>query len=78
MKHPSKISRVPFSTIQAAIKGDTDAINKVLNYYEGYVSKLSIKRYHDKSGRIYECVDEDIRRQLQMKLIMKISHFKLE
>ena len=78
MKHQIEACRVLFSTIQAAIKGDTEAINKVLNYYEGYISKLSTKRYYDKSERKYECVDEDIRRQLQIKLIMQISHFKLE
>ncbi len=77
LKHQSNSFRLPYSAIQAAVGGDTTAINRMLEYYEGYISKLSTKRYYDQWGNIYECVDEDMRRQLQAKLIMKISSFKL-
>lgn len=77
MNHQSNGSRVPFSTIKAAIEGDTTAIKKVLDRYEGYISKLSLKRFQDKDGNCYEYVDEDMRCHLQTKLILKISKFKL-
>lgn len=77
MNYQSNGSRVPFSTIKEAIEGDTTAIKKVLDRYEGYISKLSLKRFQNKDGNIYEYVDEDMRYQLQTKLILKISNFKL-
>ena len=77
MKHQSDMHRIPFSTIQAAIGGDTTAINKVIKQYEGYISKLATKRYYDQHGNIFNYVDEDVRRHLQTKLILKISKFKL-
>jgi len=66
-----------FSTIQAAIDGDTNAINRIVDHYGGYISKLSTRLLFDQYGNIYRYVDEDMRRQLQTKLITKILNFKL-
>jgi hypothetical protein len=77
VNHQSNGSRIPFSIIKEAVKGDTTAIKKVLARYEGYILKLSLKRFQDKDGKLYEYVDEDMRCQLQTKLMLKISKFKL-
>ena len=73
MKH----SRVPFLTIQTAIAGDVEAMSKIVNHYKRYIMKLSIMRYNDQYGNIYKNTDEDIRRQLEAKLIAGISKFKI-
>lgn len=73
----SKANRLPFSTIQAAVEGDPTAINKIVDHYEGYISKLSTKLLFDHYGNVYKCIDEEMRRRLQTKLIAKILNFKL-
>ncbi len=66
---------LPFSIIEAAASGDVDAINKVLNHYEGYIIALSTKRLFDEDGNAHFFVDEEMRRTLETKLIVKIMQF---
>ena len=77
MRHRSNATKVHFSTLQEAIGGDTIALNKIIKNYERYIIKLSIKRYLDAYGNVITCIDEDIKRQLETKLIIKILGFKL-
>ena len=66
-----------FQTIQAASSGDIEAINDVLKHYEGYIIKLSTRRVYDESGNVFYCVDETLKRRLEIKLITKVLDFKL-
>jgi hypothetical protein len=66
---------LPFRVIKAATAGDVEAINQVLRHYEGYIIALSTKRLHDEDGRVYVAIDEDMRRTLETKLIVKIMQF---
>lgn len=34
---------LPYATIQAATNGDAEAIGAVLQHYEGYIAKLSLR-----------------------------------
>jgi hypothetical protein len=63
---------LPFQVIEAAVSGDTDAINIVLKHYECYITALSAKRLYDEDGRSYMCVDEYTRRRLETKLITNL------
>ena len=67
---------LPFATIQAATQGDPDAIAAVLHHYEGYIAKLSTRRLFDEYGNTYLCVDEALRRRLEIKLITGILAFQ--
>ena len=64
---------LPYATIQ----GDPDAIAAVLRHYEGYIAKLSTRRLFDEMGNVYLCVDETMRRRLEIKLIAGILTFKV-
>lgn len=78
MKNQSKNPRhslLPYAVIQAATKGDPDAIAAVLRHYAGYIAKLSQRRLYDESGNTYLCVDEEIRHRLEIKLITGILMF---
>ena len=66
-----------FSTIEAAVSGDSMAINAILKHYERYIAALSIRKFYDKNGAAYKAVDEEIRKMLEIKLITKILDFKL-
>lgn len=68
---------IPFSVIVAASKGDIEAINQVLKHYEGYIISLSTRTLYDEYGNPHICVDENIRRRLQTKLIAAVLNFKI-
>jgi hypothetical protein len=66
---------LPFPVIEAAADGDVGAINKVLKHYEGYIIALSTRRLYDEDGTPRLCVDNEMRRTLETKLIVKILQF---
>jgi hypothetical protein len=68
---------LPYHVIAAAASGDVDAMNKVLKHYEGYIAALSTRTLYDACGNPHYCVDENLRRRLETKLITKILAFEL-
>lgn len=66
---------LPYPIISRATKGDAQAINKVLKHYESYILALSSKIYYDHTGAHF-CIDQDLVRRLETKLITKILDFK--
>ncbi len=71
----TRYARLPYGTLKAAAQGDTDAIAAVLRHYEGYIAKLSLRRFYDEYGGVYYGVDETIRRRLEIKLITGLLTF---
>ncbi len=67
---------MPSDTIQAATKGERDAVAAVLRHYEGYIAKLSTRCLFDEYGNTYLCVDETLRRRLEIKLITGVLAFR--
>jgi len=75
-KKQQKESRLlPFPVIVAASGGDIGAINIVLKHYEGYIIALSTKPLYDEHGNTHFFVDNELRRELETKLISKILSF---
>ena len=72
----NKKSKISPSLVVAAINGDINAINAILKQYEGYISVLSTRQLHDGYGNVYAIVDDEMRRRLETKLIIKILQFK--
>lgn len=68
---------LPYPIIAAAVNGDIDAINRVLRHYEGYIAALSMRQLYDEYGCAHWCIDEEMRRRLETKLITRILTFKL-
>ena len=60
------------SVIHAAQAGDAEAMDCILLYYEGYINKLSTRKFHDEYGHTYEGLDEYMKRRLEIKLIHSI------
>ena len=52
-----------------------DAISAVLCHYSGYITHMSLRTLHDEQGNSYLCVDEAMRRKLEMKLLAGILAF---
>lgn len=68
---------LPFPVIAAASNGDINAINTVLKHYEGYIAALSTRQLYDENGNPHLCVDPELRRRLETKLITKILTFRV-
>lgn len=64
-----------YPVIVAAVSGNVDAINIILKHYEGYIAKLSTRITYDEANIPHLCVDEELRRRLETKLITKILTF---
>jgi hypothetical protein len=67
---------LPLSVITAATDGDTEAVRAVLKHYEGYILTLSMKRLRDEDGNTYLFADEELRRELETRLITKVLTFR--
>ena len=68
---------LPYSIVEAAASGNVDAINAVLAHYERYISALSTRTLYDENGMPHLCVDEEMRRRLETKLITRIIGFNV-
>jgi hypothetical protein len=69
---------LPFSVIEAAVRGDADAINKIIHHYTGYIARFSISAIHDAEGNPHYAVDDETRRILENHLTAAILRFRLE
>ena len=45
-----------FSTISLAADGDEVAIEKILNHYDAYISKASLRPFYDEHGNMYALI----------------------
>lgn len=68
-------SLLPYSTIESAASGDVDAINAVLTHFSRYINALATRTLYDENGAPFLCVDEEMKRRLETKLITKILDF---
>lgn len=65
-------SPLPDFVIDAACAGDVAAVERVLRYYDGYINKLCTRTLYDGSGQPHICIDEYMKRRLQIELIHSI------
>lgn len=70
--------RLQPSIIEAAVGGDVDAINQTVHHYQGYINALATQRLFDESGQIHLCVNEQLKKHLETKLITAILQFKIK
>lgn len=67
----------PLNTIVAAIHKDSQAIDELLAFYQPYIQRLASRELFDASGYTCSVVDEQVRRQLEIKLIAAILEFEI-
>ncbi|HIG0358559.1 TPA: helix-turn-helix domain-containing protein [Clostridium sporogenes] len=72
-----KNKHLPFDVIVAAIDGDEDAIKIVLNFYDGYISKLSLHSIYDDYGNVYRGIDSELKGRIQTVVINMILNFQM-
>lgn len=70
--HCQSMKQLPLSVIHAAQTGDTEAMERVLRHNEMYINKLCTRKLYDEGGYPHECLDEYMKRRLEIKLIQAI------
>lgn len=73
MKQARYKEPLPLAVIEAARAGDAGAVEQVLQYYNGYINKLCTRTLYDANGQPHVCIDEYMKRRLQIKLIHTIA-----
>lgn len=63
---------LPFDTIEAATRGESEALAQVLKHFEGYIAKMSTRIYHDEFGQSSLGVDEELKQRIECKLMAQI------
>ena len=77
-REQSDFRLLPLTVIEAAAGGDVEAINAILKHYAGYIARLSMRELYDEYGNPHLCVDEELRRRLETKLITKLLTFRVK
>lgn len=65
-----------YETIEAAVFGDENAVNEVLNEYEPFMLFLSIIVRRDANGKQEKVFSEDAFQMLRQKLVEEIPKWK--
>ena len=73
MKQARYKEPLPLAVIEAARAGDAGAVEQVLQYYNGYINKLCTRTLYDEDGYPHLCVDEYMKRCLEIRLIQAIG-----
>ena len=68
---------IPFAVIVAATIGDEAAIQKILDFYDGYISKLSLRKLYDEYGNVYMVVDSELKGRIQAAVMDMIANFEI-
>ncbi|GAA6285975.1 helix-turn-helix domain-containing protein [Blautia caecimuris] len=68
----------PYRLIAAAADGDEQALDKLLLFYDAYISKASLKPLYDSYGNIYIAVDMELKGRIREALMKMIQGFELE
>ena len=69
---------LPYETICKAANGDTQSICTVMEHFEGYINRLSMREGTDLYGEPRTYLNEDIKRELMIELIVKLPLFDCE
>ena len=74
MKQPTFCGRelLPRSVFEAARAGDPLAMERILQYYDGYMNKMCTRTLYELDGTPHVRVDEYMKHRLQNKLIRAI------
>lgn len=72
-----KNKHLSFEIIVAATDGDKEAIKKALNFYDRYISKLSLRKMYDDYGNVYMVVDSELKGRIQTAVMKMILNFEI-
>ena len=72
-----KYEHLPFEIILSATEGDPEAIETVMKFYDGYISKLCLRKLYDEYGNVYIVVDMELKGRIREAIIKMILDFDI-
>ena len=73
MKNMDETHKLNLNLIQQAVCGNEKAAETILHIYDQYINHLVTYEVTDTNGKVIQIVDEDMKIQIQMKLIEAIQ-----
>lgn len=74
MSTMGEIPELTYELIQKATNGDPAALEMILKHYEPYHNALATYETLDADGTVRREIDEDIKIQIQQRLVYAIQH----
>ncbi|MBA2213336.1 helix-turn-helix domain-containing protein [Sellimonas intestinalis] len=71
-KHPS------YYLISSAVDGNENSIEKLLCFYDPYISKCCLRPLYDEYGNAYIVVDMELKGRIREALMKMISKFEID
>lgn len=69
MSKEAQSHELTYDLIKRAVHGDQDAIEAYLLHYDAYINSLVEYEEIGPDGRVYRYIDEDMKIEVQMKLV---------
>lgn len=76
MKHA--LRKPSYYLLSQAIDGDERAIEKILAFYDPYISKCCLRPLYDEYGNVYIVVDMELKGRIREALIRMMLDFDIE
>ena len=68
----------PYHLIAAAADGDEKAMERLLVFYDAYISKASLRPLYDEYGNVYIAVDMELKGRIREAMIRKMQRFEMK
>ena len=66
----------PYRLIASVADGDEKAIEKMLQFYDAYLSKCCLRPLYDEYGNLYIAVDMELKGRIREAMIKKMRAFE--
>ncbi|MCI7182179.1 MAG: helix-turn-helix domain-containing protein [Lachnospiraceae bacterium] len=67
-----------YEIIKAAVAGEKRATERIMTYYDDYMTELATVKERQPDGSVRTYVDEDLKQEIALKLLEEIPNFPLE
>ncbi len=67
-----------FELICKASSGDKAAIDKILKFYDAYISKLCLRPFYHENGKVIMRVDEEWKGDIHTAMLKAILKFEIK
>ena len=71
-------NELTYEIIKAAVAGEKWATEKIMAYYDDYMTELATVKERQSDGSVRTYVDEDLKQEIALKLLEEIPNFPLE
>ena len=75
MKQKRSYKKPSFYVISSAMDGDKISIDKILDFYDPYISKSCIRPLYDEYGNVYIAVDMELKGRIREAIMKMILEF---